>query len=30
MGMELDPRYCDVILQRWENPTGGTAELLEA
>ena len=26
--MELDPKYCDVILQRWENLTGKKAELL--
>ena len=26
--MELDPKYCDVILQRWENLTGEKAELL--
>ena len=25
---ELDPHYCDVILQRWENLTGETAVLL--
>lgn len=25
--MELDPRYCDVILARWEKYTGKTAEL---
>ena len=25
---ELDPKYCDVILQRWENFTGGKAFLL--
>jgi DNA modification methylase len=24
--MELDPRYCDVIVQRWENFTGKKAE----
>lgn len=23
--MELDPRYCDVIVTRWENATGNTA-----
>ena len=23
--MELDPHYCDVIIQRWENLTGGKA-----
>lgn len=27
--MELDPHYCDVILQRWENLTGKTAERIE-
>ena len=26
--MELDPKYCDVIVQRWENFTGRKAELL--
>ena len=26
--MELDPRYCDVIIKRWENLTGGKAEKL--
>ena len=25
---ELDPHYCDVIIQRWENLTGEKAELL--
>ena len=25
-GMEIDPAYCDVIVQRWENLTGGTVE----
>ncbi|HWB07724.1 MAG TPA: hypothetical protein VG826_00665 [Pirellulales bacterium] len=24
--MELDPLYCDVIVQRWEKFTGGKAE----
>jgi DNA modification methylase len=28
--MELDPKYCDVIVQRWENFTGRKAELLTA
>lgn len=23
--MELDPHYCDVIINRWENLTGGKA-----
>jgi site-specific DNA-methyltransferase (adenine-specific) len=27
-GMELDPKYCDVIIQRWETLTGQTAQLL--
>ena len=27
---EIDPAYCDVILQRWENATGKTATLLES
>ena len=26
-GMELDPKYCDVIIKRWENFTGLKAEL---
>tara|TARA_Y100001970_G_scaffold68283_1_gene86978 strand:- start:16872 stop:18011 length:1140 start_codon:yes stop_codon:yes gene_type:complete len=26
--MELDPKYCDVIIQRWEEYTGKKAELL--
>ena len=26
-GMELDPKYCDVIVKRWENFTKKTAEL---
>lgn len=25
---ELDPHYCDVIIERWENITGETAVLL--
>jgi len=28
-GMELEPKYCDVILSRWEKATGKTAELIE-
>jgi len=28
--LELDERYCDVILKSWENLTGKTAELLES
>ena len=27
--MELDPKYCDVIIQRWENLTGQKAELIK-
>jgi DNA modification methylase len=27
--VELDPKYCDVILARWEKFTGKTAELVE-
>jgi site-specific DNA-methyltransferase (adenine-specific) len=26
--MELDPKYCDVIVKRWEDFTGKTAVLL--
>ena len=26
--MELDPKYCDVIIKRWEQYTGQTAELI--
>ena len=26
--MELDPKYCDVIIKRWENFTGGKGELI--
>jgi len=25
--MELDPKYCDVIVKRWENFTGLKAKL---
>jgi DNA modification methylase len=28
--MELDPKYCDVIVKRWEDFTGKKAELLNA
>lgn len=27
--MELDPHYCDVIIERWQSLTGGTAKLVE-
>lgn len=27
--MEIEPRYCDVVLSRWEQATGRRAELLE-
>lgn len=27
-GMELDPKYCDVIVKRWESFTGEKAVLL--
>jgi len=26
--MELDPKYCDVIVKRWEDFTGQKAELV--
>ncbi|MDH4201392.1 MAG: DNA modification methylase [Phycisphaerae bacterium] len=29
-GMELDPGYCDVVVQRWEEFTGNKAERIEA
>ena len=29
LGMELDPRYVDVILLRWERFSGGTAERID-
>jgi DNA modification methylase len=29
-GLELEPRYCDVILARWEAFTGETAERVDA
>lgn len=27
--MELDPHYCDVIIERWQNLTGETAVLVD-
>lgn len=30
LALELDPRYCDVIISRWEALTGRTAERIEA
>ena len=29
-GLELDPRYCDVILARWESFAGDVAVMVEA
>ena len=29
IGIELDPAYCDVIIERWENLTGQKAELID-
>ncbi|MBU6346274.1 MAG: ParB N-terminal domain-containing protein, partial [Cyanobacteria bacterium REEB494] len=29
-GMELDPKYCDIIIKRWENLTGEKAVLTNA
>ncbi len=29
-GIEIEPKYCDVAIERWESLTGKTAELLEA
>jgi len=26
--MEIDPRYCDVTVKRWEQLTGNKAELV--
>jgi DNA modification methylase len=26
-GIELDPKYCDVVVQRWQNLTGTAATL---
>jgi DNA modification methylase len=28
--MELQPEYCDIIIERWEKLTGEKAELLPA
>lgn len=25
VGLEIDPAYCDVIVERWQNLTGGQA-----
>jgi DNA modification methylase len=30
VGLELDPGYCDVIVERWQNLTGGKAERTKA
>lgn len=30
LGLELDPRYCDLIAERWSRFTGGKPERLEA
>lgn len=30
LGLELEPKYCDVIVQRWERRTGKTANLVRA
>ena len=27
--IELDPRYCDVIIWRWQKETGKTAKLIK-
>lgn len=27
--MELDPKFCDVIIKRWEEYTGNKAQLFE-
>lgn len=27
--MEIEPRYCDVTIKRWEDYTGRQAELIE-
>ena len=29
-GIELEPRYCDVIVERWQNLTGGKARRIKA
>src|SRR3990167_4134860 len=29
-GMEIDPKYCDVILKRWEDFTNGTAKKIKS
>jgi DNA modification methylase len=29
-GLEIEPKYCDVIIARWEKLTGKTAEVTHA
>jgi DNA modification methylase len=29
LAMEIDPRYCDVTIERWQRLTGGTAVLAD-
>jgi len=29
-GIEIEPRYCDVAVHRWEEMTGNKAELVES
>ncbi len=28
-GMEIEPRYCQVVIERWQGLTGRTAELVD-
>lgn len=28
-GIEIDPGYCDVVIERWQNITGGKAKLIQ-